>query len=80
MGRLTEKEIVKLAAEYGKNIEHELDEWIKIGKTDENKIIDNLDILKLSGLPLEVYSYYVDMYNSVASYCSPKTRELEDLV
>jgi hypothetical protein len=80
MGHLTEKKIVRLAAEHGKNIEHELDEWLKTGKTNEDKIIDNLDILKLSGLPLEVYSYYVDMYNSVASYCSPKLRELEDLV
>ena len=80
MTHLTVKEIVRLAAEYGKNIEHELDEWVKTGKTNEDKIIDNLDIIKLSGLPLEVYSHYVDMYNSVAAYCSPKTRELEDLV
>jgi hypothetical protein len=55
-----------LAGEHGKNIVDELSVWMKEEKVGDEKIVTlELDILKFSGLPLEVYSHYLSIYNTL---------------
>lgn len=60
--------IIELAGKPGQNLEAEFDKWIDTGKVDEDRIIAELDILKHSGLPLEVYSHFVSVYNSIKEF------------
>jgi hypothetical protein len=61
-------EILRLAGTPGRNLEKIFDTWIDTGKFDEDKIIIELDELKFSGLPLEVYSHFVSVYNSIKEF------------
>lgn len=83
---VTNREIKLLAGEHGKIIFDELSRWMKNEKIgDEDKVIRELDFLKfpkekIGWLSLEVYSYYVEMYHSVACYVSPERAEIEKLL
>lgn len=73
--KLSLKEILTLANEDGKIIEEILDEIIlkdhfssdvetKRGRALFEELNYHLEDLKFSGLPLEVYSHYIELYNS----------------
>lgn len=58
------RQIERLAGIYGQQIEDEVDFWLNGYEPGLEKIIENLDSLKFSGLPLEVYNHYLEIYNS----------------